>query len=75
MLIVDVHQISVVWAYLLTMKLFYSILPSLALASHSIQQCTSPQTLANDANTYDYIVTGSGPGGGTQSSRLHSDTH
>jgi choline dehydrogenase len=52
------------------MRLFHLLLPSLALAS---QSCIYPQSLANDTNTYDYIVTGSGPGGGTQSSHLNND--
>ncbi|OAL06565.1 alcohol oxidase [Phaeosphaeriaceae sp. SRC1lsM3a] len=47
------------------MKLFNLLLPSLALASPLNSRCTSPQSAATEANTYDYIVSGSGPGGGT----------
>ncbi|KAH7077253.1 hypothetical protein FB567DRAFT_146432 [Paraphoma chrysanthemicola] len=47
------------------MKLHYLLLPSIALASPLKSRCTSPQNAANETNTYDYIVTGSGPGGGT----------
>jgi choline dehydrogenase len=46
------------------MKLFHLLLPSLALASPLNSRCISPQDVADEANTYDYIVTGSGPGGG-----------
>jgi choline dehydrogenase len=48
------------------MKLFLHLfLPSLVLATQSYPGCISPQNLADDTNTYDYVVTGSGPGGGT----------
>lgn len=48
------------------MKLQYLILPSVALASPLLPRCTPPQSQAgNSTDTYDYIVTGSGPGGGT----------
>ena len=32
--------------------------------------CVPPQSISNSSNTYDYIVTGSGPGGGTIASNL-----
>ena len=46
------------------MKLLRLFLPSIALGSALHPRCTSPQDLANESDTYDYIVTGSGPGGG-----------
>jgi choline dehydrogenase len=52
------------------MKLFHLLLPSIALASPLHPRCTSPQHAANETNTYDYIVTGSGPGGGTIAANL-----
>jgi len=51
------------------MKLFHLLLPSLALAARLKGRCTSPQDLADQENTYDYVVTGSGPGGGKLSPR------
>ncbi|KAH8731500.1 hypothetical protein GQ44DRAFT_822415 [Phaeosphaeriaceae sp. PMI808] len=47
------------------MKLLHFLLPSIVLASPLTSRCTSPQSSANETETYDYIVTGSGPGGGT----------
>lgn len=52
------------------MKLLHLLLPSIALASPLHARCSSPQSLANETNTYDYIVTGSGPGGGTLATNL-----
>ncbi|CAO2648887.1 Nn.00g098360.m01.CDS01 [Neocucurbitaria sp. VM-36] len=52
------------------MKLHHLLLPSIALASPLHSRCASPQDLANSTNTYDYIVTGSGPGGGTIATNL-----
>jgi choline dehydrogenase len=52
------------------MKLLHLLLPSLNLASSLHARCIPPQTLANSTNTYDYIVTGSGPGGGTLATNL-----
>ncbi|KAH7391756.1 hypothetical protein BKA66DRAFT_412800 [Pyrenochaeta sp. MPI-SDFR-AT-0127] len=49
------------------MKLHHLLLPTIALAS---PPCKPPQAAANSANTYDYIVTGSGPGGGTIATNL-----
>jgi choline dehydrogenase len=47
------------------------LLPTLALASplhHA--SCIPPRSTSNSSNTYDYIVTGSGPGGGTIATNL-----
>ena len=47
------------------------LLPILASASplhHA--SCIPPQASSNTSNTYDYIVTGSGPGGGTIATNL-----
>ncbi|KAF2831914.1 alcohol oxidase [Ophiobolus disseminans] len=52
------------------MKLLHLLLPSIALATPLNARCTAPQSLANETNTYDYIVTGSGPGGGTIATNL-----
>ncbi|KAL5121974.1 hypothetical protein ACEQ8H_000190 [Pleosporales sp. CAS-2024a] len=52
------------------MKFFHFLLPSLALASCLNTPCTASQSVATDSNTYDYIVTGSGPGGGTIATNL-----
>jgi choline dehydrogenase len=46
-------------------------LPALALASPVYHaSCIPPQSSSNASNTYDYIVTGSGPGGGTIATNL-----
>jgi hypothetical protein len=58
---VDIQQSC---SQIVTMRLNHLLLPSLALASPLNSRCASPQDLANEDNTYDYIVTGSGPGGG-----------
>jgi choline dehydrogenase len=52
------------------MKLFHLLLPVIAFASPLHPRCTSPTSVANETNTYDYIVTGSGPGGGTIAANL-----
>jgi choline dehydrogenase len=52
------------------MKLVHLLLPSIALASPLHAPCSPPQALASETNTYDYIVTGSGPGGGTLATNL-----
>lgn len=52
------------------MKFGYFLLPALTLASPLLPRCTSPRDLADSTNTYDYIVVGSGPGGGTISTNL-----
>jgi choline dehydrogenase len=52
------------------MKLHYLFLPAFALASPLHPDCTSHHNQANEINTYDYIVTGSGPGGGTIATNL-----
>jgi choline dehydrogenase len=47
------------------------LLPTLSSSSplhHA--SCIPPQSSANASNTYDYIVTGSGPGGGTIATNL-----
>lgn len=52
---------------------FHLFLPTLVLAS--APACTPPQTTANSSNTYDYIVAGSGPGGGTIATNLARAGH
>lgn len=53
------------------MKSFlFSILPLVALASPSPPHCETPKTHQNNTNTYDYVVVGSGPGGGTIATNL-----
>lgn len=47
------------------MKLSEYFLAITTLVSTVHSACTPPQSHGNDTNTYDYIVTGSGPGGGT----------
>jgi choline dehydrogenase len=50
------------------MKLQHFILPALTVASPLA--CVPPQSGANSTSVYDYIVIGSGPGGGTISVNL-----
>jgi choline dehydrogenase len=52
------------------MKLFHFLLPAIVLASPLHSRCYSPKSLATDENTYDYVVAGSGPGGGTIATNL-----
>ena len=57
---------------LLTMKFqgaLHLLLPTAVLGAY-VPSCTPPQNAANSSNTYDYIVTGSGPGGGTIATNL-----
>jgi choline dehydrogenase len=54
-----------------SMKLHTLLLfPVLALASPLQSHCTPSRADANETKTYDYIFTGSGPGGGTLATNL-----
>lgn len=52
------------------MKLSTALTLPLAAGVLGVPSCNSPKPLANETNTYDYIVVGSGPGGGTLSTNL-----
>lgn len=52
------------------MKLHHFLLPAIALGFPTNYGCQGPQSKATAANTYDYIVAGSGPGGGTIATNL-----
>jgi choline dehydrogenase len=64
--------------HLLIMKFYkalHLLLPTLTLAFPSKLSCSSPKATSNSSDIYDYIVTGSGPGGGTIATNLARAGH